>query len=594
MKRGCLLLLFLLLFSGMAVAAEITATAVTSTGDYNNKTFFCTGTNTLSMNINKAELLFDVSGSMEVNETNTTFTAAESVEPTFYVTEIPAGTYNWQCRVYLTNNSNATSSSKSFTANIAPEFSGTLPDVTIAEDTSNSSCFDLDDFFSDTDTLTYSYSGSSPIDTYVEVTIGSGNVVTIAGTKNWSSTATLTFTASDGSLTTDSNTITVNVTPVNDAPYLSEDIPSQNWSSNTNKTIDLGDYFADEDSSTLNYTVSTEPSHITVYISGDTATLVPETDWSGTTTVVFRASDSSLYVDSNTTELNVGVNGTSSNSAPSIDSRSPVLPAVSMEVGDQKVFSITKSDANDDDMTVEWFLDGDKISGETSNSYTYKAEKGGKYKLKVSVSDGELATTYTWTINVLAEDETNTSAETTSTIDSPVPATYEQSPLCGDGKIDEGENCLTCEADASCAANEVCDEGVCNKKPTWWKTVVLIILILGVLGAGGYLVYYFISKRRQHKSDMSSSERSFSEKRLGSGIEIAPASDFSDFLSKKERQLKGDEGKKKEIDDDMPDPIVMLKGFVKKMRADQRSDAEIKAKLKSKGWKGKQIDEAME
>lgn len=33
--------------------------------------------------------------------------------------------------------------------------------------------------------------------------------------------------------------------------------------------------------------------------------------------------------------------------------------------------------------------------------------------------------------------------------------------VCGDGVVDEGENCLTCSQDAGCGGHEVCEEGTC-------------------------------------------------------------------------------------------------------------------------------------
>ncbi|MFH1637533.1 MAG: Ig-like domain-containing protein [Candidatus Woesearchaeota archaeon] len=609
MKRGFLILFFILLLAGVAYAdGEITSTAVTTTGDYNNKTFFCTGSTVFDdQQINKAELLIKLSGSsgFTLNKTNTTFTPGKSVSLTFETKSIPAGSHTWKCRVYLQNNSNANSSEQAFSStappipNTPPQFSGPLPNVTIAEDTSNSSAFDLDNFFSDPDvgdTLAYSYSGSSVVGTHLIVTIGSGNVVSIEGKNNWSGTATVSFTASDGVASNTSNTVTVNVTAVNDAPYLSAQIPSQNLSLNTNKVIDLGNYFADEDSSNLNYSVSTSPSHVTVNISGDDATFIPETDWSGSTTVVFSATDGIASVNSNTITITVGSGESSSNTAPVIGSHLPILPSVSMEIGDEKTFSITKSDTEDGTLTVKWMLEGDEIDDETSDSYKFKAEKAGTFKLKVSVSDGDLSTAYTWTIKILEDDESglSSSSEEGSGTDLSSVNTYSSPPVCGDGKVDEGEDCLSCEADAPCALEEICDEGVCKTKSTAWKIVVLVLLILGVAGSIGYLAYYIILSRKIHHGNPFDRPT----RKLGSSVEISPASDFSDFLHKKEQQLKGEykkgENPKVQKDGhDAPDPSSALRQYVENMRKAGHSDAEIKENLKSKGWKGGQIGDVL-
>ncbi|MBW3016657.1 PGF-pre-PGF domain-containing protein [Candidatus Woesearchaeota archaeon] len=67
-------------------------------------------------------------------------------------------------------------------------------------------------------------------------------------------------------------------------------IPSQTWQQNTVHRLDLGRYFTDPDKDSLTYT-ATEAKHITIEITGNTAYLTPETDWTGEERVRFIAND---------------------------------------------------------------------------------------------------------------------------------------------------------------------------------------------------------------------------------------------------------------------------------------------------------------
>ncbi|MBT4114521.1 hypothetical protein HOD83_00115 [Candidatus Woesearchaeota archaeon] len=103
------------------------------------------------------------------------------------------------------------------TENTAPTANVTIPNMTWPEDTVNNS-YDLDDYFNDTenDTLSYTYSGN----TNIAISIASG-VATLTPTSNWNGTETITFTASDGIDTTNSNAVLMNVTGVYDQAEMS-------------------------------------------------------------------------------------------------------------------------------------------------------------------------------------------------------------------------------------------------------------------------------------------------------------------------------------------------------------------------------------
>jgi hypothetical protein len=93
----------------------------------------------------------------------------------------------------------------------------------------------------------------------------------------------------------------------NSAPTASV-IPNTNWAKNTNKTINLTQYFADIDGDSLTYSSST-PANIAVAIDNATgmATLTPGTDFEGTRTINFTAYDNeNANITSNQITLAVG------------------------------------------------------------------------------------------------------------------------------------------------------------------------------------------------------------------------------------------------------------------------------------------------
>ncbi len=86
------------------------------------------------------------------------------------------------------------------------------------------------------------------------------------------------------------------------------------------------------------------------------------------------------------------------NNPPSIDSYSPTYnPTIT--VGQSQTFSITKSDADGDTLTVKWFVDGVQKS-QGSDSYTYTATAAGTYNVTVKVSDGQDSVSHEWTLTV--------------------------------------------------------------------------------------------------------------------------------------------------------------------------------------------------
>ena len=129
--------------------------------------------------------------------------------------------------------------------------------------------------------------------TYARVADGAHGTVTIVGAAatyapdpGWSGTDTFTYTASDGALTSAPATVTVTVTPVNDAPSVAATTLSTTAGSPVTATL----VTADPDGDALAISSVTAPEHGTVTYSGLAVTYTPATR-SGAESFVVTVSD---------------------------------------------------------------------------------------------------------------------------------------------------------------------------------------------------------------------------------------------------------------------------------------------------------------
>ena len=138
----------------------------------------------------------------------------------------------------------------------------------------------------DSDNLTYSVvsdasNGSTSI---------SGATLTYTANQDWNGSETITYKANDGSLDSNTSTVTITVTAVNDAPVSSNLSVSTN--EDTANAITLS--ATDVEGSSLTYSIVSNPSEGSVTISETdvkVATYTPNQDWYGTDTFTFEATD---------------------------------------------------------------------------------------------------------------------------------------------------------------------------------------------------------------------------------------------------------------------------------------------------------------
>ncbi|MDH4246186.1 MAG: Ig-like domain-containing protein [Deltaproteobacteria bacterium] len=114
-----------------------------------------------------------------------------------------------------------------------------------------------------------------------------GNTATYTPVSNYNGADSFTFTASDGMATSASATISLTVTPVNDAPTAADN--SASTAEDTAVVITLSG--ADVDGDTLSYAVVTQPANGSVTILGNQATYTPTANYNGADSFTFTAND---------------------------------------------------------------------------------------------------------------------------------------------------------------------------------------------------------------------------------------------------------------------------------------------------------------
>ena len=595
-KRVMFLMLLVFAFFAVQCASAIDVTLSSPSDNQNftstnNVTFSCSASGD---NVTTVTLYTDIPGTFQANK------SVSGTSLSYEITNIAKGTYTWNCKAENGTASAFASQNRTFIISYESSsgvtFSGTIANQTWNEDSTKSNAFDLDDYFSGT-SLVFSFHGNSSI----TISVDSDHRVSFSAPHNWNGTESIYINATDGSSTAQSNTITLTVTGVNDAPYYST-IPSLTWSKNTNKTLNLSQYFTDPEGDSITYN-STSPQHINITISGAIATLVPENGWTGTEYVVFTASDGSASNSSNNVTLKV----TGNNTAPRIVTYTPALNPV-LKMGDSKTFTITTTDADNDTVTVSWYL-GTTSLNESGKSYTYTASKEGSFVLKVLVSDGSENTTHSWTVTVEKKDS---SSESSADVKEPEVGSIlkksgeSASPLCGNGQVEEGENCGNCPQDVKCGKDEICKDNACVEKPSSvWPLVITLSIILFLSLAGG--VAYYFTTRSKKVAGTKENVRNVELPTAKSGEQ--PPAEIDDFYDQVEKKIKEaqeaaqhpenvrkNEKEVEEIKEPETPKIEVpksVKKYVKEMRKLNFSDEQIKKRLEKKGWSEEEINEAL-
>lgn len=229
---------------------------------------------------------------------------------------------------------------------------------------------------SDGDVLSYSLVTAPAHGT---ITI-SGSVFRYTPNANYNGSDSFTFKANDGTVDSNIGTVSITVTPVNDAPVAS----NQSVTTPEDTSVAITLVATDVDGDSLTYTVVTPPAHGTLSGTGANLTYTPNANYNGPDSFTFRANDGTA----NSNVATVSINVTSVNDAPVASNQS-----VSTPEDTPRVITVVATDADGDSLTytiVSGPTNG-TISGTGPNfTYTPNANYNGSDSFTFRANDGSL------------------------------------------------------------------------------------------------------------------------------------------------------------------------------------------------------------
>jgi VCBS repeat-containing protein len=233
--------------------------------------------------------------------------------------------------------------------------------VTTAEDTAKVITLVATDV--ETSALTY---GVVTGPSHGSLSVVSSNTITYTPAANYSGPDSFTFKANDGAVDSAPATVSITVTPVNDAPAAQ----SQNVTTDEDTAVAIMLSASDVENAPLSYLIATVPAHGTLSaVSSNQVTYTPAANYNGPDSFTFRASDGSLTGAMATVSITV----TPVNDVPVAQAQS-----ISTVKNTDKAITLVATDVDGDALTyaaVTVPAHG-TLSAISSNRVTYTPELG--------------------------------------------------------------------------------------------------------------------------------------------------------------------------------------------------------------------------
>ncbi|MFH0271101.1 tandem-95 repeat protein [Vibrio jasicida] len=249
-----------------------------------------------------------------------------------------------------------------------------------------------------------SFEGQSPVvsveagngPTNGSVVVNNNGTITYKPDQDYNGTDEFTYTVTSGGVT-ETTTVTLNVTPVNDKPVVENTITDQVLSEDfTPYTIDLNDAFSDVDDadSDLTFNVSGN-NNIQVSIVDGIATITPTADWNGSEELTFTATDPDGEVVSQTVDFTVNaVADIAADSADIVEDTPTVLNVLGNDTfeGQSPVVTVESGDGPTNGSVV--------VNNDGTITYTPNQDYNGADEFIYTVTSGGVTETTTVTLNV--------------------------------------------------------------------------------------------------------------------------------------------------------------------------------------------------
>ncbi|KGR35589.1 RTX toxin [Vibrio campbellii] len=228
------------------------------------------------------------------------------------------------------------------------------------------------------------------------VVVNNDGTITYTPNQDYNGPDQFTYTVTSGGVT-ETTTVTLNVTPVNDKPVVENTIADQSLEEDfTPYTIDLNDAFSDVDNADgeLTFSVSGN-SNIQVSIVGGIATITPTADWNGSEELTFTAEDPSGERVSQVVDFTVAaVADIVSDSADIVEDTPTKLDVLGNDnfEGDAPVVTVEAGHEPTNGTVV--------VNDDGTITYTPNQDYNGPDQFTYTVSSGGVTETTTVTLNV--------------------------------------------------------------------------------------------------------------------------------------------------------------------------------------------------
>ncbi|MGR5436780.1 tandem-95 repeat protein, partial [Vibrio owensii] len=236
--------------------------------------------------------------------------------------------------------------------------------------------------------------GNGPVNG--SVVVNNDGTITYTPNQDYNGADEFTYTVTSGGVT-ETTTVTLNVTPVNDKPVVENTIADQVLSEDfTPYTIDLNDAFSDVDDADneLIFTVSGN-SNIQVSIVDGIATITPTADWNGSEELTFTASDPSGLEVSQTVDFTVNaVADIVADSADIVEDMPTILNVLGNDSfeGQSPVVSVEAGNGPENGSVV--------VNDDGTITYTPNQDYNGADEFTYTVTSGGVTETTTVSLNV--------------------------------------------------------------------------------------------------------------------------------------------------------------------------------------------------